>query len=163
MTTVIQDICGVLVVAASVPAVAFPILYTRWFPWWKTSLGRALFTKALGLALLVVLAVLRLFLDPEGVLFQSIRLAVLATVTIGLWFQLVEFTRVRQEVDEKRKRTALRLYLMDHGYFVGHYPGRDKPQPDQPADPTETRVADGLDEPIDPPVQDDDPEPSQRG
>ena len=40
----------------AVPATIFPILYTVWFRWWESMLGRALFTKSVALMIVVDLS-----------------------------------------------------------------------------------------------------------
>jgi hypothetical protein len=75
-----------LVVGMVFPATAFPILYaTR--PWYRSLLGRALMTKAIGLALLVDLSVAHYFglLGDNGIT----RLVVYALVFLGLWQQFL--------------------------------------------------------------------------
>jgi len=75
-----------LVVGMVLPATLFPLLYaTR--PWYRSLLGRALMTKAIGLALLVDLSVAHYFglLGNNGIT----RLVVYALVFLGLWQQFL--------------------------------------------------------------------------
>lgn len=66
---------------------AFPILYGLFWPWHTTPQGRAIFTKSVGMALLVDLAVLyRLFPDhlPPKAVVASFVYAVILAGQIGL-------------------------------------------------------------------------------
>lgn len=86
----------ILAWAALTPATLFPILYAKWFPFWKSTLGRALFTKACGLLLLVDTAVIfYLFpgIDPEIKKFVGFVTGVL--VVLGMWWQLIAISKIR--------------------------------------------------------------------
>jgi hypothetical protein len=95
----------VLVVGMAFPATAFPILYaTR--PWYRSLLGRALMTKAIGLALLIDLAVAHHFglLGDSGIT----RLVVYSLVFLGLWQQLIALCLIIWRAwRDRRTSTAL--------------------------------------------------------
>lgn len=71
---------------------AFVLLYAT-FPWWKKFLGRALFFKALTLAILVDAYMITRMIpwDHYDVLFVVLY----AFFAIGVWFQFAAFLRVR--------------------------------------------------------------------
>lgn len=80
-----------------IPATLFPILYAWWFPFHKSTLGRALFTKALGLMLLVDTTVAYTFLDVDGETKKYIGIVVALTILCGMWWQLLAITKIRLE------------------------------------------------------------------
>lgn len=85
-----------LAFAALVPATLFPILYAKWFPFYKSTLGRALFTKAFGLMLLVDTSVI-FFLWPDidpGVK-HVVGLITGVVIVCGMWWQLAAITKIR--------------------------------------------------------------------
>lgn len=100
-----------LAFAALIPATAFPILYAKWFPWWKSTLGRALFTKAFGLMLLVDTSVIfYLWPDIPAGVKQVVGFIMGVVIVGGMWYQLVAITKIRmadQAVFEQNKADAL--------------------------------------------------------
>lgn len=80
------------IVAAGLGQTLFVLLYLT-FPWWRNFLGRALFGKAVAFALLVDVAVAGRIWDWPG---ENTYFVVLYWVlTIGIWWQLIAFLRVR--------------------------------------------------------------------
>jgi hypothetical protein len=71
----------------AIPANGFPIIYGTFFPWFKSWLGRALFTKAIGIALLVDTAVLYQLLGDDYPGRGLIRFIAFGTVLIGIYLQ----------------------------------------------------------------------------
>lgn len=70
----------------------FVLLYLT-FPWWATFLGRALFGKAIALAVLIDLGILyRIHPFPYADGIFTVLYIVLA---IGVWWQLFAFFRIR--------------------------------------------------------------------
>lgn len=83
------DTIAVLLIVAAAPAqTAFVILYGVGSPWWRSVVGRALFTKALALALLIDISVAYHFLGDNYALREVVRLSVFALIAIGTWLQL---------------------------------------------------------------------------
>lgn len=98
------DLAAVLLVLAAAPAqTAFAVFYSFTSPWWRTLIGRALFTKAWGLALLIDISLLYKWLGDEYALRDVVRLTVYALITVGAWLQLWAF------VLEKRRRRERRV------------------------------------------------------
>lgn len=84
------DTAAILLVLAAAPAqTLFIVIYGFGSPWWRSLVGRALFTKALGLALLVDLSLLYHWLGDGYYLRDVVRLSVYALITAGAWLQLV--------------------------------------------------------------------------
>lgn len=87
----------VIVWMAVIPATLFPILYAWWFPFHKSTLGLALFIKALGLMLLVDTTVAYTFLDVNGDTKEYISIIVTLIILIGMWWQLIAISKIRLE------------------------------------------------------------------
>lgn len=90
---------------AAVPQVTFVLWYGIGAPWWTSILGRAVFTKALALALVLVLTLVGLFW-PQYPYQQECSLGVIWLIAAGSWQQLValavEQTRKRYTDDGRR-------------------------------------------------------------
>lgn len=80
------------VVLAATGQTLFVLLYLT-FPWWRNFLGRALFGKALVLAIVLDLVIVgRLFDWPH----ERLHFVILTWVlVIGIWAQTIAFFRVR--------------------------------------------------------------------
>lgn len=94
---------------AALGQVAFATLYMT-FPWWKTFLGRALFYKAVMLAVLVTMGwTSRTFgFGRTDLVFVPLY----GLLAIGIWWQFIAFLRVKREGStykgpERRKNGAL--------------------------------------------------------
>lgn len=86
-----QDLDLLLVWLAAPAQTAFVVGFGLSTRWWKSLLGRALFTKALALALLLDLTV---FADQFGYDYphrEEITTGVLCLVVVGSWMQLFAF------------------------------------------------------------------------
>ena len=82
-----------LLSAMAVPATYFPIFYTLAFRWWGNHLGRALFIKAVGLALVIDLT-LYFTLFGQRHWGAEIQFFVFATMLVGLSYQSVVMTHI---------------------------------------------------------------------
>lgn len=71
--------------AGAVPQTAFVLIYGLRFPWYRYTTGRAIFTKALGLALILDLS---LAVNHYGQLPAWVGPVVLGFVAVGCWMQL---------------------------------------------------------------------------
>lgn len=93
----------VLIVAAAPAATLFPIVYGFSSPWWRTLIGRALVTKAVGLALLIDISIAYQILGDQYPGRDAVRLSVYALITAGVWMQfsalMVEKWRARKSRD----------------------------------------------------------------
>lgn len=90
--------------AVAVGQTTFAALYAT-FPWWKTFLGRALFYKAITLALLSDVFILSRLFDfgDLDVLFVVLY----GLLALGVWFQFFAFLSIRRtkgNVMNDRKR-----------------------------------------------------------
>lgn len=87
-----------------IPATAFPILYACFFPWYRTGLGQALMTKAVGLALLIDVSVVYLIFGDDYFLREHVRFCVYTLILIGLWYQMVMIIKIK--IDSARTKEA---------------------------------------------------------
>lgn len=84
-----QDL-ALLVVEITAPAqTLFILIYGSgiWSKWWRSLIGRALFTKALGLALLLDVSLANQWWGPYPHMAE-VGLAVLSLVMVGAYLQL---------------------------------------------------------------------------
>jgi hypothetical protein len=81
----------------AIPATIFPLLYTIWFRWWDSMLGRALFTKSVALAIVVDLSL-------GGVVWQwyypRLSIGLLFALSAALVFQQYAMFRVKFSKDK---------------------------------------------------------------
>jgi NhaP-type Na+/H+ or K+/H+ antiporter len=92
------DIAAAIIVClAALPANLFPLVYSR-RPWRASFLGRALMVKAVGIALLIDLSIVRLVL-PEIPYYEILRLVVFAVVATGIWLQFMSLVRASNDRD----------------------------------------------------------------
>jgi hypothetical protein len=75
-----------LVIIAAVPQTLFVALYGFASPWWRSQTGRAIFTKAFSMALLLDLSLVNYWWGPINVDASN---AVIALVAVGCWLQFV--------------------------------------------------------------------------
>lgn len=89
----------ILVALAAPPATLFPFVYaTR--PWYRSLLGRALMTKAIGIALLIDISLLYNWLGDDYALRDVVRLTVYSLITCGVWFQFIALVRTIRKRDD---------------------------------------------------------------
>lgn len=82
-----DTIAVLLVLGMAPPATLFPIIYGLSGPWYRTPIGRALMTKAVGLALLVDISLLYNWLGDDYWGREAVRLTVFSLIFCGLWMQ----------------------------------------------------------------------------
>jgi hypothetical protein len=75
-----------LVIIAAVPQTAFVALYGFASPWWRSQTGRAIFTKAFSMALLLDMSLVNYWWGPIDADASN---AIIALVTVGCWLQFV--------------------------------------------------------------------------
>lgn len=95
------DTAAVLLILVAAPAAtAFPIVYGLTSPWYRSLLGRALMTKAVGLALLIDISLIYQWLGDDYFLRNVVRLTVYSLIAAGVWMQctalVVEKVRARR-------------------------------------------------------------------
>lgn len=101
-----EDLTKLVLVMLAVVCTALPVLYTVWFKWHRTPIGRGLFFQALALALVVDQAVLR---QIHGMKYDGLRLAVFAFLLVTQTGILVEMVRVkarRRPLDGVKERDS---------------------------------------------------------
>jgi hypothetical protein len=83
------DTAAVILVVGMAPAATlFPLLYGFTTPWWRSLIGRALMTKAVGLALLIDISLAYQWLGDDYFLRDVVRLTVYGLIFVGVWLQL---------------------------------------------------------------------------
>lgn len=84
------DTAAVLLILIAAPAqTAFALIYGLASPWWRSLVGKALFTKAVALALLIDISLLYQWLGDNYALRDVVRLSVFGLIAFGSWLQLV--------------------------------------------------------------------------
>lgn len=76
-----------LIIASTVPATLFPVLYTVWTNWWRTAEGRHLFFFTLGMTGLYGLTLLGHFFG-QFPWFEALSMATLLLLCYQLWRRL---------------------------------------------------------------------------
>ena len=86
------DTAAVLIVLlAAPPATLFPLLYGVTRPWWRSLVGRYVFTSALGLGLLIDISLLYNWLGDQYFARDIVRLTVYSLIAAGAWLSLLSF------------------------------------------------------------------------
>lgn len=83
----VDTIAVLLILAAAPAATLFPIVYGFTSPWHRSLIGRALMTKAVGLALLIDISLLYKWLGDDYAARDIVRLTVYGLITAGVWLQ----------------------------------------------------------------------------
>lgn len=81
----------ILIVLGAIAQTTFVIFYSFTSPWWQTLVGRALWTKAMGLALLMDISIAYYFLGDNYAARDFVRLSVYTFIVVGSWLQLIAF------------------------------------------------------------------------
>lgn len=98
-----------LVYAMVIPATGFPALYLSFYKWYKNPIGRALMTKAIGLALLIDISAFFNYTKGQYGWAEEIQIVVFLLVMCGLWYQFFVFCKIRwSDIVEKRKMKLAR-------------------------------------------------------
>lgn len=84
----IEDWATWLIRIAAVSQTLFVILYGGFSPWWRNRVGRALFTKAFALMLLLDISLINQWIGHPYPLMEQIAIAVIGLVTVGAVMQL---------------------------------------------------------------------------
>ena len=90
--------------AMLIPANYFPVFYTVAFRWWGGHLGRALFIKALGLAIVLDVVLLVKFFGGEA-WADELRFVAYALVCFGMYYQSIVMTQIRMKAKALRSET----------------------------------------------------------
>jgi len=86
-----------LIAAAALPETVYFFIYTFTAPWWRSAVGRALFTKGLALTLLLDIAVLYQLFGNDYPGRDAVRLTVYTLIVVGLWLQLGAYLHVKHQ------------------------------------------------------------------
>ncbi|WP_310962159.1 putative phage holin [Nocardioides terrisoli] len=93
-----------IIVAAAPAATAVPIVYAATARWWRSLIGRAMMTSAVGLALLVDLSLIFHGWSGHLGVKEAIALVVYGIVACGAWLTL--FALARTQVLQRREDRA---------------------------------------------------------
>lgn len=97
----VDNVVIALIVIAAPAQTAFILLYGLGSPWWRSLIGRALFTKALGLAAIVDLSLAYHWFGDNYFLRDPVRIGVFVVIAVGAWLQLTAF--VKQRLERRRR------------------------------------------------------------
>lgn len=103
-----------LLVFASLPAAnGFPLVYGLLQPWWRSQVGRALLTKATGLAIILNLTA-AVYIFGDYWIRPYVRAAAFTLVVVGIWYQFLVFAPTiwrghRARVRDRHARRAGRV------------------------------------------------------
>ena len=86
----------VLIYLAAAPAITYALMYGLTAPWWRSSGGRALFTSALGMALLTGISALYQTFGDDYPGRNIVRLTVYAIIVTGLWLKVGAYVHERR-------------------------------------------------------------------
>lgn len=93
-----------LVVAMTPAATLFPLLYLTFYRWYKNPVGRALMTKAVGLALLIDVSVWFQFMGENVTSYhEEIQTLIFLLILAGLWYQLTVFIKIKVQAKQQEK------------------------------------------------------------
>lgn len=84
-----EDVALILLLISAPPATLFPLVYGLTAPWHRSLIGRALMTKATGLALLIDISLTYRLLGADYQGRDAVRLTVFALITVGVWMQFI--------------------------------------------------------------------------
>lgn len=76
----------------AIPATIFPILYTSWFKWWESTLGRALFIKSTALAVIIDLTLMG---AVWGLFYPWLTITLLYGLSAAVIYQQYAMLRVK--------------------------------------------------------------------
>jgi len=96
---------SVILLVMILPANYFPIFYTIAFRWWNGHLGRALFTKALGLAIILDAAMLFKYFG-ETSWAEEIRFTAYVLVLTGMFYQSIVMTQIRVKAGHNKPKAT---------------------------------------------------------
>lgn len=78
--------------SVAIPATIFPILYTVWFRWWESTLGRALFIKSTALAIIIDLTLIG---GVWGLFYPWLSIILLYGLAVAILYQQYAMLRVK--------------------------------------------------------------------
>lgn len=104
MNDVLDGIAGCLIFLAVPPATLFPFMYGTRSAWWIHPIGRALFTKAVGLGLLIDLAALYAVFGDDYPGRQVVRVICYALVVAGLYYQTYVLLTIQHRARKDPRR-----------------------------------------------------------
>lgn len=104
MSETLDAYASVLVFLAVIPATAFPILYGFRSAWWIHPIGRALMTKAIGMALLIDITVIYALFGDEYPGRHLVRAIVYTLIVAGLYYQTAVLISIQRAARRNPKK-----------------------------------------------------------
>lgn len=92
----IDDVALVLLCLSAPAATLYPLLFGFTTRWHESLIGRALLTKAVGLALLIDISLTYRILGADYQGRDVARLTVFGLITVGVWMQLYALVRQKR-------------------------------------------------------------------
>lgn len=96
---------GLVMTLALPGALIFLVVYGLTAPWWKSFLGRALFTKSFGVSLTILFSALLFTFGPDYVGRDTLRIVGATVIFFGVWGQAIAITSAKA----RQLRIVLRL------------------------------------------------------
>jgi hypothetical protein len=84
--------------SVAIPATFFPFLYTAWFKWWESTLGRALFIKSTALAVIVDITLLG---AVWGLFYPWLTISLLYGLAAAVVYQ--QYAMLRVKMSDRRR------------------------------------------------------------
>lgn len=98
----LNAIAVALIVLAAPAATCFPIVYA-FRPWRDSLIGRALMTKAVGVALLIDISIAYQFLGNDYPGRDYVRVGAYALIAVGIWFQFIAMIRAPHQAPKRAR------------------------------------------------------------
>ncbi len=97
----VEGLGNTLLVLTAIPAALSVLAYSR-VPWWRTDIGRHLFSYMAIVAVLCWLGVIRIVFGPPW--FDALRTALFALFPIVTWWRLVLIVKEQRETARRALR-----------------------------------------------------------
>jgi hypothetical protein len=96
----VQGLGNILLILTAIPAVLSVLAYAR-VPWWRTEIGRHLFTYMAIVALLTLLGTVRIVFHPPW--FDALRTVTFALFPAVTWWRLALIVREQRETRRRAR------------------------------------------------------------
>ena len=98
----------ILMIAAWLPAIVFPLVYGFTAPWWQSFIGRALLTKAVGMGFLITVTNLFYIFGYNYTSRDTLRFIGTTLLAFGLWFQATSLVLAKIQQWRDRRNPTIR-------------------------------------------------------